>query len=133
MTQRPDDGIIDPADSDFFRLAGKRLRSIRKIAGINQTLVAARLRVDQSTWSKWETGKRIPNPAKVAKFAARAKTSLSFIYEGLPIGTHPILLRLLRASAPELVAEEPSDTDQSTDTALASYRSSIHQAISDLE
>lgn len=133
MPNSPDDGAIDPADTEFFRLAGLRLRAIRKLAGVNQTVIAGRLSVDQSTWSKWETGKRIPNPAKVAKFAGRAKASLDLIYRGLPVGTHPLLLRLLRASSPDLVAAEPSDTEPSMDTELASYRSSIHQALEDLE
>ncbi len=127
MPKLSKDDEIDPADSDFFRMAGLRLRAIRKLSGLNQTEIAALLGVDQSTWSKWETGKRIPNPAKVAKFVARSKTTLELIYRGLPAGTHPALLALLRVTAPELLAPEPTDMDPGTDMALALYRDSIRQ------
>lgn len=129
MPKRQDDGSIDPADSEFFRHAGLRLRAVRKISGLNQTETADLLGVDQSTWSKWETGKRIPNPSKVSKFAARAKTSLDFIYRGVPVGTSDLLLALLRATAPELLVEPPTRTAPNRDTALASYRNSIRQEI----
>lgn len=125
MTNRPDDDTIDPVDSEFFRRAGARIRAIRKLGGENQTAVARLMGVDQSTWSKWETGKRIPNPARIAKFVARAKTSLDLIYRGLPVSTHPALIRLLRIAAPGLVAPEPIDKGPDTDMDLASYRSSI--------
>lgn len=124
--RRPDD-IIDPADSEFYRLAGLRLRAVRKLSGLNQTRIAKLLGVDQSTWSKWETGKRIPSVTKVAKFAARAQTSLELIYCGAPVATHPALVRLLREAAPQLLAPEPTDTAQNKDTDLAAYRNSIRQ------
>lgn len=127
MTKRPENDAVDPVDSDFFRLVGERIRAIRKLGGENQTEVATLMGVDQSTWSKWETGKRIPNPARMARFVARAKASLDLIYRGVPANTHPALVRLLRAAHPELVEPEPTDRGPDTGTDLASYRSSIPQ------
>lgn len=128
MPKRPkDEPTLSPADSETQRLIGRRLGAIRKLAGIRQTEISDLLGFDQSTWSKWESGKRTPNLFRVIQFAARAKVSLDFIYSGRLTTTHPALAKLLRVSVPELLAPEPNDTDPSTDTAIASYRNAIHQ------
>lgn len=133
MPKRTDPDAIDPADSEFYRLAGLRVRAIRKLSGYKQTQIAELLEVDQSTWSKWETGKRMPRLTKMAAFAGRAKTSLELIYLGVPVATHPALVRLLRASVPQLLVPEPIDTDHDKGTDLASYRDSIRQEGEDSE
>jgi transcriptional regulator with XRE-family HTH domain len=133
MPNRPDSDAVAPADVPFYRLAGKRLQAIRKLAGVNQTEIAALLEVDQSTWSKWETGKRIPKLDKVIRFVARAQASLDLIYRGDPGGANPTLVALLRLSHPELLAREPIGTEPSRGTALASYRNSIQRNPADPE
>lgn len=133
MPKRPNDDTIDPADQPFYRLAGRRLQAIRKLAGINQTEIATLLNVDQSTWSKWETGKRVPKLDKVIQFVARSQASLDLIYRGTPGGASPILVDLLRLSSPELLTPEPTDTGPSKDTALVSYRTAIKGTLVDPE
>lgn len=131
MPKRPKFEAEDPAASEIQRLAGERLRAIRLIANINQTEIAEIIGVDQSTWSKWENGKREPSLLAVIRFASRAQASLDLIYLGVPTGSNPLLVQLLRASAPGLLVPEPTDTVVDMDTVIASYRSTIQQTATD--
>lgn len=106
---------------------GLRLRAIRKLAGFNQGPIAELCGADQSQWSRWEKGERPAEVEVMRRFARRAKTSLDLIYDGLPVGTDPTLLRLLRVKIPELLQSDPTYMDQDTDTAQASYRKSIRR------
>jgi transcriptional regulator with XRE-family HTH domain len=117
--------VVDAATSDTMKRSGKRLAAIRGLAGLTQEQVAALLGVDQSQWSRWERGIRPADPLVMVKFVSRARATLDLIYRGVTIGSHPDLVKLLEASVPDLLVREPSDTDQGTDTALASYRNSI--------
>lgn len=108
-------------------MTGLRLRAIRTLAGIRQEELSEIVGVDQSTWSKWEKGKRQPDLFTITKFAARSQASLDLIYRGVPGDTNPLLVRLLRATHPELLASEPIDTPPDKDTATASYRDAIRQ------
>lgn len=125
MPKRPKDQIDDPAATEMQIKAGLRIQAIRKIGGVTQTKICGKLGVDQSTWSKWERGERMPDLFVMTRFAARAKTSLDLIYLGRPIGTHESLLTLLRLAIPHLLVQEPSGTVPDTDTAQASYRATI--------
>jgi len=49
---------------------GRRLRRLREARGITQAGLARRLRVDQSTLSRWENGRR---PIPVASLLAAAR------------------------------------------------------------
>jgi transcriptional regulator with XRE-family HTH domain len=104
---------------------GRRLRAIRELADITQEKLCELLGVDQSTYSKWERGKRVPDVLVLTAFAARFRTTLDFIFTGSPVGTHPQLASLLRLVHSDLVQESPSRTEQDTDKALASYRAAI--------
>jgi transcriptional regulator with XRE-family HTH domain len=127
MPKQPEADVLDPAASERQRQTGLRIKAIRKIGGLKQGPLATMCGADQSQWSRWERGERPAEVEVMRRFARRAKTSLDLIYEGRPIGTHPVLLQLLRAKVPELLLPDPTHTDQDTDTAQASYRNAIRQ------
>jgi len=127
MPKTPKIDIEDAGASERQRQTGLRIRTIRKLSGLKQGPLAAACGADQSQWSRWERGERPAEVEVMLRFARRAKTSLDLIYRGAPIGTHPALLQLLRMQAPELLAPDPTNTDQDTDKALTSYRDAIHQ------
>lgn len=131
MPKRPDDIAGVPAASETQRQAGLRIRAIRALAGVTQEQICEVLGVDQSTWSKWERGERLPDLFVMSRFAARARTSLDLIYRGELSGTHPELRRLLLLRIPELLAPVRRDTDQDMDRAQASYRAAIDPVLSD--
>lgn len=119
----------DQGASTIMEEAGARLRLIRELGDQTQVEVCDLLGVDQSTWSKWESGKRVPDPLAVIRFAGRFRVSLDFIYTGRPIGVHPALLQMVRARAPALVRELPTDSPVDMDRVRASYREAIATAI----
>lgn len=104
---------------------GARLRAIRKHSGLRQTALCQLLGVDQSTWSKWEQGQRLPDIFTMIRFAARAKVTLDLIYRGTPDGIHPGLRTVLERDCPDLLVSRPSDMVPNMDMALASYRAAI--------
>jgi transcriptional regulator with XRE-family HTH domain len=118
--------IVNPASLEMARRAGRRIRLIRELDGRSQKEVYEAVRVDQSTWSKWETGERMPDPVSIVRFCHLFRVSLDFIYLGDPARTNPVLVALIRASEPHLVEEPianhedfpqppvPNGTDQGT-------------------
>ena len=102
MPKRPAKQSDDTAATELRRQTGARLRAIRELAGIKQAEISGVLGVDQSTWSKWETGIREADLLTVVKFAARAQASLDLIYCGLPGGSNPALES--KTAAPVVVA-----------------------------
>lgn len=62
----------------FHTHLGKRLRDWRKKEGHTQESAARRLGVASTTWSHWETGRRLPTPRLL--FLIKDMT-------GLPLGT----------------------------------------------
>ena len=117
--------VRSASSTDTLEQVGRRLRVIRELAGVTQEALCEVLHVDQSTYSKWEKGKRLPDVLVLIKFAARFRTSLDFLFRGAPIGMHPELLHLLRLGHPGLVADIPTGMDQDRDMALSSYRAAI--------
>lgn len=115
----------EPAASEMQRQAGARIRAIRELANASQESISEVIGVDQSTWSKWERGDRMPEVYAMTKFAARSRATLDLIYCGRPEASHPTLIRLLRVKVPHLLVAAPTNTDQDMDTALASYRAAI--------
>lgn len=113
------------ATSATLAQVGARLRAIRKFSGQPQTALCRILGVDQSTWSKWEQGLRLPDIFMMIRFAARTKVTLDLIYRGNPDGIHPHLRGLLERDYPDLLVSRPIDMGPDTDTALASYRAAI--------
>lgn len=105
--------------------AGLRLRAIRELAGVKQDDLCQVLGVDQSTYSKWERGRRLPDVLVLIEFAARFRTTLDFLFRGSPGGMHPDLVHLLRIGYPALVADTPTGTEPDKGTVLTSYRAAI--------
>lgn len=122
--ENPDGG--SQATSVMLKAIGMRLRTIRKSTNLPQTVVCQALGVDQSTWSKWEQGQRLPDLFTMIRFASRAKVSLDLIYRGVPTGVHHGLLQWLQIQIPDLLVPDPTGTDQDKDKALASYRTAIN-------
>lgn len=119
MSKRPREAAATP---EALREIGARLRKIRQLSGATQERVCAALGVAQPTWSKWESGQRVPDILVMIEFSARVRASLDVIYRGVLTGVHPGLRQLLLEQIPELV-RDPVDTDQNADKVLASYRS----------
>jgi len=117
--------LLDASATERMHQTGQRIRAIRQLSGLNQGDLAAVCGAGQSQWSRWERGTRPADVEAMLRFARRAKTSLDLIYRGMPVGTHPALLRLLRLKVPHLLVPDPTDTDRDMDTALASYRDAI--------
>lgn len=110
---------------------GARIKAIRTLADVSQEDVCRLFKLDQSAWSKWETGKRLADLATMIRFVVRFRASLDFIYRGVLTGCHPDLARLMEQHYPNLIAQRPNHMDQDTGTALASYRRSTTQLTTD--
>ncbi len=123
-----------PGDKRLIVETGLRLVAIREIAGLSQLATADLLQQDQSTWSKWEAGKRNMPPVLVMiRFAARFRCSLDTIYQGALTGTHPSLAQALRKRVPELVYERSTGMEPDMDMAQASYRAAIQREVAALD
>lgn len=113
-----------PPPVDGLPTIGKRLRAIRKIAGMKQAEMAEICGAEQSVWSKWEAGTRQPDVFAIMRFCRRAQISLDLIFFGLPKDSHPSLVESLREQFPELLTPERSDPDPRKDS-QAAYRTAI--------
>lgn len=54
-----------------------RITELRNFLGLNQAALAKKLGVQQSTISQWESGKRVPETAKLAQIAKALSVSLA--------------------------------------------------------
>ena len=59
--------LLDPSRQEQL---GRTLRSLRKAAGLTHTTIAAELGVAQSTISRLESGKALPSPDHLDRWAA---------------------------------------------------------------
>lgn len=114
----------DHSPADLVHV-GQRLRAIRLVAGLKQEPLCELLGVDQSTYSKWERGKRVPDVRIMTIFARRLRTSLDFIFLGELGDMHPELTRMLNDDYPELMAGLHDRTAPDKDTARTLYRAAI--------
>ncbi len=105
-------------------MVGLRLRWVRAVAGHSQGKVAGLLGMDQSTWSKWEKGERMPDPYKLLVFCARYRVSMGYIFQGSLVELHPGLRDLLQEAHPEL-RQATKDTGPDMDTLRDMYRAAI--------
>jgi len=111
---------------DILRLAGQRLRAVRDLASVTQEVICEVLRVDQSTWSKWERGERMPALPAMLTFCDRFGLTLDFIFRGDLRSVHPDLAQVLRIRQPHLVEEPATDpTPPDTDQAIKAYKASV--------
>jgi transcriptional regulator with XRE-family HTH domain len=62
---------------------GARVRQVREISGMSQTELARTLATDQSKWSKYELGHRMPDPIEMIGFCEMLGVTLDYIYRGL--------------------------------------------------
>lgn len=115
--------------SEAQKIIGLRIRALRELANKTQQAICDVLGVDQSTWSKWESGKREPDMDVIIQFCMRFRVSLDLIYRGIPAESHEQIVELMRAYYPELLCVQPTSTSQDKDTVLASYRAAIAQAL----
>lgn len=119
----PRKNTISAGDTRDLLVIGERLKFVRELADCSQEQVCEVIHVEQSTYSKWEKGKRVPNPLRVKEFCSRFRVSMDYIYNGRMGQTHPALaVRLLER--PDLL-REPKSSQSDRDTALASYRAAI--------
>jgi transcriptional regulator with XRE-family HTH domain len=91
------------ARSEFAAEVGRRLRLLREAAGLNQTEMARVLDINQSNWSRFESGERLPEPYKLREIVTRFRVSYDYIYHGVLIGVHPELAMELAERCPALV------------------------------
>lgn len=94
--------IMNLSPEAYQRSIGERLRWVREAADHSQDEVAKLIGVDQAQWSRWEMGKRMPDPYKMAVFAARYRVSMGYIFQGSLLEVHPTLAEILRQAHPEL-------------------------------
>jgi transcriptional regulator with XRE-family HTH domain len=83
----------DPLAIEMRAAAAARLVALRRLAGLSQTQVARLIEIDQTVWSRWELGNRMPDPVTMVRFCAIFKTTLNYIYLGWAADTHPDLER----------------------------------------
>ena len=91
----------------YIEGVGQRLAWFREVVGWTQVQLARAAGVDQSTWAKWEAGKRLASVSHVARLCDPLGLSLDYVYRGKIGG----LLRrdvelLLVAQHPELVLQD---------------------------
>lgn len=113
-----------PTAQEYQKAVGLRLRWVRHAAGHSQAQVAAALEMDQTTWSKWELGERMPDPYKLLAFCARYRVNMGYVFEGCLDGLHPGLRRILETEHPEL-RPATKDNEPDTGTLRDMYRATI--------
>ncbi len=111
---RHDDG----AETDFLKAVGRRLSWARDVVGITQDQAAEFIGIDQSTYSKYEKGKRLAAPSAMSRFCDLFGVSLDYIYRGrlggvmrrdvelVLVANHPDLVEPLRQPAQARPAKE---------------------------
>lgn len=57
-----------------------RLKELRSIKGLKQIEIASILGVDQSTYTNWETGKRVPKIDTLIKIADFYDVELDYLF-----------------------------------------------------
>ena len=64
------------------RLIGLRIRHLRKALGLTQTQIADLLWVEQTAWSNWEVGIRLPDVYAMSRWCDLHGVTLDYIYRG---------------------------------------------------
>lgn len=78
-----------PATVDCMESRGKRIRSLRKALGMNQSDLATAVGVDQSSVSDWEKYDAEPKASQLMRLAKALKTSAEFLMTGKDERTWP--------------------------------------------
>ncbi|MBF0423060.1 MAG: helix-turn-helix transcriptional regulator [Magnetococcales bacterium] len=71
-------------DTNQLIAVGARLRAAREAIGCRQKAICFALNIGITTWNNWENGKRLPDPLVMARFQAKFRVSLDWIYAGDP-------------------------------------------------
>lgn len=90
----------------YVEAVGMRLLWVREVIGWTQTDMASVAGCDQSTWTKWEKGKRLASVSHIARLCDVIGITLDFVYRGKVGGLlrRDVELQLV-ANHPELVLE----------------------------
>lgn len=90
--------------ASYVAAVGARVAWFREAVGWTQTDLAKLAGVDQSTWTKWEGGKRLASVAHMARVCDALGCTLDYVYRGKVGGLLRRDLELqLVAAHPELV------------------------------
>lgn len=88
----------------WLEQVGDRLAWLRDAVEMSQTAIAEAVNVDQSSWAKYEGGKRMPPLHVMMRVATLFGASLDYIYRGKIGGVmRPDLELRIVAAHPELV------------------------------
>lgn len=78
----------DRDTADQMREIGRRLQATRQALGLKQEDLASSIGVNRTTYTNWETGKRLPDPLAIGRLATRYGTTMDWIYLGDMSGLH---------------------------------------------
>jgi Predicted transcriptional regulators len=68
---------------DTLKQIGRRLAAAREARGLTQAEVSRALGCKPNTWSVYESGRRMPDPELMAKFADRFGITCDWVYRGV--------------------------------------------------
>jgi len=71
---------------DFILEAGQRLKAARLALGLSSKDVCEAINVQPNTYSQWEHGKAMIDPAAATRLKIQFGVSLDWIYAGDPAG-----------------------------------------------
>lgn len=93
---------------------GQRLKWVREALELSQTQIADICGVDQTTWSAYELGNRLPDHFRIPQLCGKLRISVSYLLSGDLDGVEPRLAIALAAHHPSLA--KTSYTAQRTGT-----------------
>ena len=105
------------ADKQLIAAVGKRLKWVREAMGMKQAQIADLVGVDQTAWSLYERGLRMPDQFAAVRLIAKLKISREYLLEGILENVEPDLAIRLALAHPELAP--PRRRARDTDTAQA--------------
>ena len=89
--------------SDQKARAGARLRAARLALGLTQAVIARACGISPQSWSGWERGDDMPDPAVIARAFPAFGITPDWVFLGLLHSTPSALAAELRARAPDLL------------------------------
>lgn len=99
----------DPDDTDVLSLnVGIRLEKLRVIHGLKQPPMGAIVGLEQSGYSRVETGQRLLTPEHALLYAERFQVTMDWLYRGITMGLSQYLLDKLVEIRPAFQAALPS-------------------------
>lgn len=93
---------------------GQRLRWVREALDLSQTQIADLVGINQTTWSLYERGARLPDHFRIPQLCGKLRISTGYLLSGDLDGVEPRLAIALAAHHPSLA--KTSYTAQRTGT-----------------